>query len=156
MNRRALSPLHRQAAFVAPGANAIARYQGQACECLLQAYVPYGGAFSGDDLVAVLADATEQPISRVAHWIVEDRLIHLQVGGAICIPRFQFHGRQLRPLLHQAVGELRGFCDAFEIAQWFVTPNAWLRDRLPVALVLQGDTEVVEAARADRYLCSGN
>jgi hypothetical protein len=143
-----------------PGAHdpvhAIALFQAQACDRLLQAYLPFGGVMSGDELVARLAGRVQQPISQVAHWIVDDRLIHFSARGATCIPHFQFDGCAVRPLLQSALAELRGPFDAFEVAQWFVTPNALAAWRSPAELVLAADAEVVAMARADRYLAGGS
>jgi len=137
-------------------ARSIDMFQAHAYDRLLEAYQPFGGVMSGDELVARLTGWVEQPISHVAHWIVEDCLIHFSPRGATCIPCFQFNGCAIRPLLQRAISELRGPFDAFEVAQWFVTPNALAAWRAPAELVLAADPEVVAMARTDRYLASGN
>jgi hypothetical protein len=49
-----------------------------------------GGLKSGDEVVALMRKHFDQPISVLAHWIVERKLLSLRLNGQLLIPMFQF------------------------------------------------------------------
>jgi hypothetical protein len=78
-------------------------------------------------------------------------------SGWTWLPLFQFeaHGLAMRPEVQRILGELPPPMDGWRRAQWFASPNAWLRHRRPVDL-LDGSADLVaEAARVDRFI-AGN
>jgi hypothetical protein len=51
--------------------------------------------------------------------------------------------------------ELNDALDNWESAHWFTQPNAWLHGEAPVDTILREPSQVVSAARADRFIARG-
>ncbi len=66
---------------------------------------------------------------------------------------------RVRWLPYPAVARvLRVLDDTFddrEIALWLITPNSWLCDLSPAALLAPNAQDLIHAARADRYVARG-
>ena len=116
-----------------------------------------GGVVAGDELSQLLRRTSDQPISLLARWIVQRRIVHFEWQGLTWLPLFQFDlaSMEVRPGLHQAVAELRGVFDDWELTQWFARPNCWLDGRSPSELMAADPDSVVEVARADRFVAAG-
>jgi hypothetical protein len=73
------------------------------------------------------------------------------------LPLFQFdpHTMSIRDEVLAVTAELRHVFDEWDIASWFVECNSWLGNRTPVVVVRENPTEVLEAARADRFIAAG-
>ncbi|MGJ7511441.1 MbcA/ParS/Xre antitoxin family protein, partial [Variovorax sp. GT1P44] len=106
---------------------------------------------------ALLQRHTDQPISRLARWIVDRQIVTFEANSQRWIPMFQFEATDMRVLdgVSRSILELRDVFDDPELAEWFGTPNIWLTGRTPAELVRQEAHAVVEAARADRFVVSG-
>ncbi len=114
---------------------------------LLRRYQAHGGLTTGDQLACLLSDRMEQPISVVARWIVDQRVICFSPRGQLLLPIFQFERATLspRPTVAMVLDELgRNLSDA-DIAAWFVTPEASLDGQWPMH-VLQRDAVAVQRA----------
>jgi hypothetical protein len=100
---------------------------------------------------------SEQPISRLARGIVDRELVHVEWQGCLWLPLFQFQLPLLavRPAVRDAMAELRGDFDDWDLALGFATPHALLGGRSPAADALDGHRELVHVARADRFLLRG-
>lgn len=116
-----------------------------------------GGLVTGDRLAAILAPHMAQPISRIARWIIHREIVNFKAYHQIWIPLFQFDEAHMavRASILKVVIELRGVFDDLELAQWFVSPNPWLHEELPADLVRSAPHEVLQAARADRFVAAG-
>jgi len=70
---------------------------------------------------------------------------------------FQFNHVDMtrQPGLEDALSELVGACDDWEIAHWFSLPNPWLADCTPADALAAAAPEVLKAARAQRYVAVG-
>ena len=114
-----------------------------------------GGVVTGDAFSVLLRCHCDQPLSRLARWIVNREIVSFEFHSRL--PMFQF----VRPMLTvhsgvpQVIGELSGVFDDMELAEWFVTPNSWLAGALPADLVHADGEHVLAAARADRFVADG-
>ena len=113
-----------------------------------------GGLLGADDIVALLMERMDQPISRLAHWIVDREVLGFQWQGRMVLPRFQFDLSTMTPCPSVAavLRELVPALSDWEICVWFVTPNAWLADASPFEAMASDAAAVVDAARGERYL----
>jgi len=137
--------------------DAFRRIEAQQTEELIQNYRRGGGLLEANALAVRLRDCCDQPISRLARWIVDRDIVVLASHGALLVPLFQFDlvSGQVLGVVQQALDELDGAFDDREIAHWFVQPNCWLDDRWPLDLITSDPVAVVEAARADRFIARG-
>jgi hypothetical protein len=121
---------------------------------VLQAFRRTGGLVSGDELTFLLRGRTSQPISMLARWIVERRVVSFGWHGAYLLPMFQFDRADMT--VHRQVAaildELRGTFDNWALATWFALPNAWLADDAPVDVLPLDPQAVLHAASADRFI----
>jgi hypothetical protein len=124
-----------------------------------EALRPHGGMILSEAAVEIAREFCEQPISRLARWIVDGAIVTLLWHGRTWVPMFQLqthkHDLALRIGCVRAVAELREAFDDWEIVVWFATPNGWLNDQAPVAMLNHDESRVVEAARADRFIARG-
>lgn len=89
--------------------------------------------------------------------VAAGELFSFQWYHAMWIPMFQFDmpGPTVAIGPQRVVAELgRGF-DGWELASWFVEPNAWLASRSPIECLGLRLPDVLEAARADRFVTTG-
>ena len=124
---------------------------------LVQIYQRMGGLVSCDHAAALLGRHHEQPISRLARWIVAREVVTFSWQSATLIPLFQFDASDmtLRGAASAVIAELSGALDDFELAAWFARPNCWLGGAAPVAMIETDQLAVIRAARADRYIALG-
>lgn len=121
------------------------------------AYARSGGLIGGADLALRLRERCDQPLSKLARWIVERRIVCIHRHEHMIIPLFQFDPVDLAPTpcVAAVLRELNGALDAWDIAAWFVQPNLWLRGATPVDVIAREPQAVIEAARVDRYIVRG-
>ena len=124
---------------------------------VLDAFRRTGGLMSGDELTFLLRVRTSQPISMLARWIVERRVVSFAWHGAYLLPMFQFDRADMtvRHLVSAVLDEFDGTFDDWDLATWFALPNAWLGDDAPVEVLLLDPYAVLQAARADRFIARG-
>lgn len=122
-----------------------------------RAFRATGGLVSGDRLVDMLRLRLDQPISLLARWIVDRRVISFEARGATWLPLFQFEaeGVDVTDGVQRVIGELRGVFDNWELVQWFAMPNTWLDGASPADAIADYPQAVVQAARADRFVAAG-
>ncbi len=101
---------------------------------LVQGFRRSGGLCVEDELLQILRHKVSQPISVLARWIVDQRILSFTWRGHRWIPMFQFDEETMtpRPECEAIVRELRTVFDELELATWFVTPNASLGGAAPV------------------------
>ena len=121
---------------------------------MASAYSRHGGLATGDAVAEMLRTRSSQPISTLARWIVDRRIVSFTWRSRLLVPLFQFDPANMapRPCVLDALGELSPPFDDWELALWFVEPNAWLGDRPPIDVVDADPAELVQAARADRQI----
>ena len=124
---------------------------------LMNVYRRRGGLVTGDEMALAMRGHYDQPVSQLAHRIVERRLLSFAWHAQTYIPTFQF-GRHPVSVLNGVVAVLDELAPAFDeyaLAEWFATPNSWLQFRVPSVLVAEEPMLVLQAARADRYVATG-
>lgn len=123
-----------------------------------RAYEAHGGLASGDQVAAQVGRCHDQPISRVAQWIIRRQIVNFTWRSHILIPRFQFAApdtdMKILPVVGAVIAELEGVFDDWQVAQWFTQPNVGLRHGRPLDLLAIDEAAITQAARADRYVAS--
>ena len=124
---------------------------------LLTAFRASGGTARGDDLARLLEDRQCGDFVSLAKLIAAREVFGFEWRQALWIPMFQFELRDLsiKPGAQQVLVELGRTCDGWTIAAWFVRTNSWLGGRSPVDLLDSDLSEVLDAARADRFIAAG-
>lgn len=120
---------------------------------LLAAYRTFGGLATGHEI------STRRPLdglSELARAIAAREVIGVNWGGQRWLPFFQFERGDVavRQPVRLLMGELSGLLDDFDLAQWFVQPNAWLGGAQPLHMLATDFPRVHDAARALRFVCS--
>lgn len=124
---------------------------------LVAAFHRCGGSVGGDAWASRMAAFWPQPVSVLARWIVDRRVVHFSRHSMLMLPCFQFDPVDcaIRPSAARVIEQLRGVLDDGELAQWFVQPHGHLQGGIP-ALALASDADAVfEAALATHFLCGG-
>ena len=108
-------------------------------------------------MVALLRARVDQPLSLVARWIARHEVLSLPVCGRHCMPLFQFEPESLsiRQSVSDAIGELRDVFDPGELLNWFATPHDWLKGRCPATCAQNDPSDLIHAARVDRFVATG-
>ena len=125
---------------------------------LLQArYRPSGGLREGNEVAQVLRSASAQPISKLARWIVDRRVVCIFWRSQTHIPMFQFdiHSMMPREGLPAVLRELTALHDDWGVALWFSEPSVWLAGKCPADVFAQDAEAVQDAARRDRFIARG-
>jgi len=124
---------------------------------IVDGYRSTGGLTSGDEVARWLRAGNGQPISTLARWIVDRQIVCIEWQGHLQLPLFQFDrtGLGLLPMLQQTMAELAEVFDDWNAAAWFATPNCWLDDARPAEALARRPVEVLDAARADRFIAGG-
>ena len=135
----------------------VLRIEDRQFEIMRRAYAQHGGLASADEVAHRLRLRSEQPISVLARWIVARKIVNLRWQSQTLIPLFQFdlQDMSLRSGAVNAIAELTGAFDDWELALWFVQANAWLHDAAPIDQIEEDEAAVLEAARADRFIARG-
>jgi hypothetical protein len=128
---------------------------------MLDAYRESGGLCRAQELRELLAGpplAGGRDDSVLNGWIMRREVICFQWQANAWLPWFQFNRPgetpqpQLRPQLQPVLSELNTVYDPWEMASWFIRPNPWLADRMPVNALVSHLPEVLHAARAERFI----
>ena len=116
-----------------------------------------GGVATATEVADRLRNAVTQPVSVLAHWIVDRQVIAFSCGAGLWLPLFQFDFAQgrVRRGIAPAILELASVMTDSEIAHWFVQPNAGLSGAVPAETLLAQVDAVLAAARTDRCLANG-
>jgi hypothetical protein len=124
---------------------------------LINAFGPSGGVANGDAAATLLRCRCEQPISTLARWIVERRIVSFVWRDEILVPLFQFDLERacLRPGVGDVIAELSAVFDDWELATWFASPNSWLFNAVPADALPRDFDAVLAVARADRFVAKG-
>ncbi len=149
-------PLHRQDRPPLP-ASAFVDIEDRQFQALRCAYARTGGLVYGDEMACLLRPHADQPVSVVARWIVARTIVNFEWRSQTFIPLFQFTRADLSLDAASAIAvkELGTVFDDWELALWFAQPNSWLHGRAPADAVAASPSEVVAAARADRFVARG-
>jgi hypothetical protein len=134
-----------------------ARIERMQYEAMSHAFRAHGGFLCSDDVAQGLRGVCDQPVSRLAHWIVSRSIISIGWRAQTLVPPFQFNMADMSivPCVADVLEELRAVFDNWEMALWFAAPNAWLDYAAPVTLLTEDSLSVLQAARTDRFIALG-
>ena len=124
---------------------------------LLAAYRSTGGTARGDVVARLLDDHRLGDFDSLARMVASNQVFGFDWLSTLWIPMFQFELRDLsvKPGAQLVMAELGTSFDGWARAAWFALPNSWLNDRRPVDLMDSGLSEVLGAARIDRFIAAG-
>jgi hypothetical protein len=127
-------------------------------EAMIAIYTNCGGTARADDLALLLLDQQHKvDFVSLAKQLVSGEVFSFQWQDHFWVPMFQFnrHDMSVKQEVHRVVRELDGVLDNWALAWWFTQPNARLKGRRPVDLVDRQFSNVLGAARADRFGATG-
>lgn len=124
---------------------------------MLDAYRNSGGLCRARELQEVFARSTEvggPDVAVLNGWITHREVICFNWQANAWLPWFQFNrlGMTPHPQLRPILQELNTVYDPWEIGCWFARPNPWLADCTPVDALLAHLPDVLQAARAERFI----
>ena len=121
------------------------------------AYHAPGGFARGDDLARVLEDFGRGNLATLGRMVVAGEVFGFEWRHTLWIPMFQFSADMaLKPGLKAVLAELASEYDGRRLAEWFVEPNGWLgRGPGRSTCSTSNPDEVLQAARADRFVATG-
>jgi len=124
---------------------------------MLEAFRASGGTARGDDVARLLVGNGIDDYIGLARLIAAGDVFGFEWRQTLWIPMFQFELRDLsiKPAARLVLKELGAGFDAWACAAWLATPNSWLAHGLPVDLLETQLAQVLEAARADRFIAMG-
>ena len=119
-------------------------------------YRANGGFAGGDDLARLLQDCGRGSFASLARGVVAGEVFGFEWRHTFWIPLFQFtEDLTVKPGLKAVLAELASEYDGRRLAEWFVEPNGWLEARRPIDVLDASPDEVLQAARADRFVATG-
>jgi hypothetical protein len=135
--------------------------QDRAFIALQNAYRPYAGLLRLPGRlparVAGERSRSERPARDVEGLVDAGLVFGFPWHDALWLPMFQFDVPlpAIAAVPRRVVAELGGSFDGWEIAGWFVQPNSWLAGQRPIDCLASRLPEVLNAARADRFVAAG-
>ena len=133
----------------------------QSCEAAFRSmrlqYDRFGGLATGEEVVALMRSRADQPLSIVARRILGRSMVNFSWHSQFLVPLFQFdrEDMSLCPGMQAVIGELVDSFDDWDLASWFVTANTWIGGDMPAQAVKRRPRDVLDAARADRFIARG-
>ena len=126
-------------------------------EALRAAYRATGGLADGDDFARLLEDRQCGDCVSLARLIASRAVFGFPWHGRFWIPMCQFDRRDLsvRTSTRRIVEELMPPYDGWEMAAWFVQPNAWLNGSSPLDGIDSDAGQVLKAASVERFVATG-
>jgi hypothetical protein len=114
------------------------------------AFARHGGLVGGEEAAWLLRRHAGQPISALARWIAEHRVVSFTWQSRLLVPLFQFKPCEmsLRAGVAEAALALAARFDDWAIALWFAQPNDGLDERAPVDVVALDPAAVARVAQA--------
>lgn len=159
------SPVQPQGMAAQPFVNADSRADSPRQEWLsnrqfiamLDAYRPSGGLARAQEVATMFKTHGLSDPATLAGWIIRRQVISFEWQGKIWLPLFQFNHVDMtrQPGLAEALSELVVVYDDWDIASWFSRPNPWLAECTPADSLAAAAPEVLNAARAERYVAAG-
>jgi hypothetical protein len=125
----------------------------QEFDAMNQAFRPYGGFASCDEVMRRLRSVSVRPRATLTRWIVSRSVVNVSRCDDTLLPAFQFDLERMsaRPACARVIDELACAFDDREVAMWFATSNAWLNHAVPVRLLASDEFAVLQAAWVDRF-----
>ena len=129
----------------------------QGFDDIISAFKTCGGTARADDLALLLEQKNRGDFVSLAKRIVSRDVFSFEWQNHFWVPMFQFHREDLsvRQEVRRVAHELAHVLDNWTLAVWFTAPNSWLQGRRPVDMMHRNFSEVLGAARADRFVATG-
>lgn len=126
-------------------------------DTMVDAFKTSGGTARADDFAQLLEEKQKGNFVSLAKRLVSRDIFSFEYRDHFWIPMFQFHASDLsaRQEVSRVVTELDAVMDSLMLAIWFIEPNEWLQCRRPVDLMEHCFSDVLAAARADRFVARG-
>lgn len=117
----------------------------------------HGGMVTAEDANRMARLRSSNPGPVLARLMSTRELVWLTGHGRIWLPLFQFvpQTMSVRDEVLAVTAELSRVFDEWDMACWFAERNSWLGNRAPVAVIHENPGEVLETARADRFIAAG-
>lgn len=133
------------------------RIEDQQFAMMQTTFVESGGLLGVNEVARLLRRRAQKPLSEMACWIAERRIVNFVHRSRTWIPMFQFDPATMELLaeVRAAVGELTPAFDDWDLAAWFAAPNHWLHGAAPACVMASDPASVLSAARADRFIARG-
>jgi hypothetical protein len=121
------------------------------------AYRASGGLPSGDELARLLQDHRCGELLTLAGLLGVGEVFGFDGQGSFWLPMFQFelHDLSIRRELRPGPAELAPVFHGLALAIWFAQPSCWLHGCRPMDLLTDDQSEVLRAARTDRFIAAG-
>lgn len=129
----------------------------QSFDNMIGAYKTCGGTARADDLALLLEERKKGDFVSLAKRIVSRDVFSFEWQNHFWVPMFQFNLQDMsvKQEVRRVAHELHAVLDNWTLALWFTEPNAWLKGKRPVDMVDRQFSEVLHAARADRFVATG-
>lgn len=127
-------------------------------QAAVEGFAASGGSVHADELASILSAVGINGVGAVAKWIVRRRVVSVLVAETYWLPLFQFARPSwvLRPVVND-MSDLTPAMHDIEIAQWFTTPNEWLKGEKPVdAVTLQSPELNLLPENCEAGCCAAN
>lgn len=124
---------------------------------LLDAFRPSGGLARCEETLELFTRRGGPDLATVARWMARREVVYLDWNAQSWMPIFQWDWVHMVPLpqLASVVAELNAVYPPWALAAWFAQPNAWLKGERPADVLVSHPGDVVDAARADRFVALG-
>lgn len=115
------------------------------------------GLASSERVTELLRRYEDQPVSRLARWIVDRDVLSVEWSSRLMLPLFQFDPASMLPRLEvrEVIRELAPVLGDWSLTLWFARPHALLGGAVPVDAIDSDPEAVFDAARAERFLVRG-
>jgi len=125
---------------------------------LLNAFRESGGLARANEVASQFQRRSDGNISVLGDWLLNRHAISFEWHSKLWMPLFQFNpsDMSLRAGLAGILAELALVYDDWDLAHWFVKPNAWLSEALPANALAVAAPQVLWAARAERSAQAAN
>jgi hypothetical protein len=149
---QAVQPQALPAAAASPREpDAVTRTAHQQVMPLIDAFHSAGGIATGEEISILLRRHCDQPLSKLARWIVAGDIVVIEWRGQTLIPMFQFDldDMSVKPEVAAVLASLRAWRDSLRTSRWLVAPNAWLNDHRPIDCLSSDLPAVLQTAQAE-------
>jgi hypothetical protein len=128
----------------------------QEFEAMREAFRRSGGLMQAGDLARLLQEQRHRQSASLAELIGRGEVFAFTWASRLWVPMFQFDLSALSvkwaPRCVRLELDLAD--DPWAVAQWFIQPNSWIGNRRPLDLIDTDVREVLNAARADRFVAN--
>lgn len=123
---------------------------------MLNGFRSSGGLARLDEVVDLCGRRGGPDIGLLSASLARKEIICFEWQSEAWLPLFQFNpvDMAIRSQIKLVVAELSCIYGPWDLAFWFSQPNPWLDCRAPTDSLLSDLPTVLQAARADRFICA--